>query len=758
MAKNSAFQMTVLTTLGVSATKTYSMREGSIEVEGYGRAKTFTAETIDVDRKGEWLRSLAKKKNSFVVLGEPVGWKHGEKKRRLSSDRDEDKATLKDVPRAFMPIDVDQIDFEPWAELDDGEMFAGELLERLGLKGVGCVWHLTSGHGFFKRYRARLWIELAEPTTAAQMKEFAKDRWANEKVDVKGIPKNLVDFSVYQAQQPIYTASPILLDGIQSPVKTRVGYIEGDALEIKVVKTERSRKKGGAYDKPDDDNIAMLMDAGLYIERLKPGQHMIECPWEDGHTGESRRDDTFYFQPHFNGHDIPAFKCHHDTCSAKKWEDVLAFLGENLPPEHEHDDKAPNWVYIHRLKSFWDARDGAIIDRESYDSTHGGKRNGRTPTERFIKMDRSQKADALDFLPGQPRFIERGRVRVLNTYIDQRLEPDDSIDVTPWAEHLEWLIPDKRDREHLSDWLAWAYQRPGHKITWGPIMYGVPGTGKTSVFSVLAECLGRSYVSEPTQSELEDKFNEWAFGKLLVKIEELMSGDKYHVAEKLKPVVANATLSIRAMHKAGFVATNVANVGASTNHMRALPLERGDRRWMLIQCIDASKAERMRHMRELWRWFESEGFGGVAAWLADRDVSKFVSTAEAPNSELKERIIESSQTDLERAIDMCAHLDQFKIISSEMVATVLEVAGSKLDPRNYGLIAYRREWQGLDGQRGRLNMRSRKVTFWTSPGNRMHLEAFLAKKPQERQRLHEKMVADCVYEKNTQGRDDEEAL
>lgn len=758
MAKNSAFQLTVLTA-GVSATKTYSRGEGGkIEVEGYGRAKTFTAETLDTDRKGEWLKSLAKKKNSFVVLGEPVGWKPGEKKRRLSSDRDEDKATLVDVPRALMPIDVDQIDFEPWAAIDDGEMFASELLERLGLKGVGCVWHLTSGHGFFNRYRARLWIELSEPATAAQMKQYARERWGGETVDVKGIPKNLVDFSVYQAQQPIYTANPILKNGIESPVRRRVGYIEGDALEIKVAKKERERLKGTRFEKPEDDNVALLQAAGLYIERLKPGQHCIDCPWEEGHTGESRRDDTFYFQPHFNGHDIPAFKCHHDTCADKKWEDVLKYLDEELPPEHEDGENAPNWVFIYRLKSFWDARDGAIIDKESYDFTHGGKTKRGTPTERFIAMERSQKADMIDFLPGRPRFIDRDRVRVLNTYIDKRLEPDDTVDVTPWIEHLEWLIPDKRDRENLSDWLAWAYQKPGQKITWGPIMYGVPGTGKTSVFSVLAECLGRQYVSEPTQAELEDKFNDWAFGKLLVKIEELMSGDKYHVAEKLKPVVANATLSIRQMHRSGFVATNVANVGASTNHMKALPLERGDRRWMLIQCIDAGRPERIKHMKALWRWLESEGFGGIAAWFADRDVSTFVPTAEAPNSDLKERIIESSLTDVERAIDACSHMDTMPVISSEMIATVLEAQGCRLDPRNYGLIAYRRKWLSLDGQRGRVRMGNQKVTFWASGGNRMRLEAFLAKKPAARRNAHEKMIADCVYDRTSAADDTEEAL
>lgn len=745
MAKNSAFELTVLTTLGVSATKTYKKKGERIEVEGYGRAKTFKAETIQIGRDGRWLKELGKRKNSFVVLGQPVGWKPGEKKRRLSAARDESEATLIDVPRALMPIDVDNIDFEPLAEIDDGEMFALELLQRLGLKGVSCAWHLTSGHGFFGRYRARLWVELSEPATAAQMKEYARDRWGDDKVEIEGKAKNLVDFSVYQPQQPIYTADPILEDGIESPVRRRVGYIEGDALKMKLPKKSSAGKKKGA---PDDENVALLEEHGLYIKRLKPGQHCIRCPWEELHTGAERDDDTFYFEPHYNGHDIPAYKCHHDSCSEKKWEDVLEQLGAETESHDEEGQRAPNWVFVYRLKSFWDARDGALIDRDMYDATHASARGGKKPSDRFLAMKRSEKADALDFLPGQDRFIMRGKIRVLNSYIDKRLDPDDDVDTTPWEEHLAWMIPSAVDREHLADWLAWCYQNPGRKITWGPILYGPPGTGKTSVFNCLAECIGRSYVSEPTQAELEDKFNDWAFGKLLVKIEELMSGDKYHVAEKLKPVVANATLSIRRMHQTGFSVTNVANVCASTNHMRALPIEKGDRRWMIVQCTEADSKERSRHMRRFHRWLEETGYGGIAAWFAQRDLSGFVPTREAPDTELKRQIVISSMTDLEKAIDVCAALDQYDMVTSTMVDAWLERHQIRLSENSYGLIAYRRKWVILEDRKGRVRVGDRRVTIWPTAGNRMRFEAFLSKKPQERARLHENMVARLTYSEN----------
>ena len=740
MARNQAFQLTALTTRGISAVKTYRKVNGKIEVEGYGRAKTFTAQTIEVDRKGRWLEKLRSKAETFVVLGEPVDWKPGEKKRRLSQDRDGAEATIRDVPRALMPIDVDQIDFEPWASIDDGEMFAQELLERLGLKGIACTWHLTGGHGFFGKYRARLWIELAEPATAEQMKEYARERWGDEKVKSKrGVPKNLVDFSVFQSQQPIYTGDPVLEDGIESPVTKRVGFIDGDALEMRLPK--KATKKRGA---PEDENVDRLISAGLYIGRLKPGQHMMDCPWEEAHSGEKRNDDTFYFEPHFNGHDIPAFKCHHDSCAEKKWDDVLDFIGEEADDPEEQ--RAPNWVFVYRLNSFWDARDGTLITREMYDATHAGVKGRGKPSERFLAMSRSEKADAAEFLPGKERFMMRGRVRVLNTYIDQRIAADGDIDVTPWTDHLEWLVPDAREREHLMDWLAWTYQRPGDKITWAPILYSRSfGVGKTTVFNCLAECIGKAMVSEPTQAELEDKFNDWCYGKLLVKIEELMSGDKYHVAEKLKPVVSNPTLSIRRMHQTGFVVANVANVCASTNHMQALPIEKGDRRWMLIQCVEAEKETRRPRMKAFHRWLEEVGHGGIASWLRERDVSSFRPRGEAPATRLRELVAQASMTDFDRAVELCDVFDKSDLISSAMISEFLMANDCKLSDRKFGLIAHRRGWVTLDGQEGRVMVGGRKLTFWTSQGKTLRLRAFIAKKPGERERIHSNLLAKATF-------------
>jgi len=746
-------QLSVLTTLGINAVKTYKKNKDGIDVEGYGRAKTFTADRIDLDERGAWLRSLRDKVHSFVVLGDVPGWKRGEKKRRMSVSRDEDEATIVDVPRLWMPVDVDQIDFEPLSPITDGEGLALELMDRLGVRGSRCVWHLTNSHGFFDKYRARLWLRLKEPMTCEAMREFAKDRWGEITVEVKGKQKACVDLAVYRPAQPIYTGDPIL-EGVADPVKRRVGFVDGEPLVVGGA-TPKAKKKRGA---PEDENVAMLDSAGLYIRRLKPGTHCIECPWEDEHTGDSRDDDTFYFEPHFNGHDIPAFKCHHGSCEERKWADVVDKLGVTSTPFHpvdEDDEKIDDWVYIHRLESFWDPRDGDLVTPKAYDSSHGGTRSRKgSPTDRFIADPKKIKADAAEFRPGRKRLLNRQGLRILNTYIDLRKKPEPKVDATPWAEHLEWLIPNVRDRETFSDWLAWCYQRPGEKITWAPILYGPPGTGKTTVFNALSKCIGKAQVSEPTQAELEDKFNDWCFGKLLVKIEELMSGDKYHVAEKLKPIVANESVSIRRMHQTGFRVDNYANVCASTNHMQALPIERGDRRYMLIECRDSEASERVPHMRSLWRWIEQVGYGGIANWLNERDVSKFKPMSEAPMTDLKVVVAEASKTDFERAVDICEMFDRQAIISTGVVCEYLLQNELKLSEHKIGLIAKRRKWLSLGGNERRTRIGTKRFTLWTTQGQELKLRAFLAKSPRERERMHTNMMAKVTFDESDESKND----
>ena len=721
--------LTLLTTIGdILAVKTFRRnRDGKVEEEGYGRARTFTARAIELDDQGEWLKALGPKRHSFVVLGEPIDWKPGERKRRLSSTRDGDAATIRDVPRSWMPVDVDKVPFEPIGGVNDGETLCLEVLDWLGLKGVECLWHLTNSHGFKGKTRIRLWVRLKKPATCEQMKAFARFRWKDDQVDL----------AVYRPAQPIYTGDPVL-EGVRSPVAERVGRVEGAPLSLgKVRPARRDRPEA------DDPNVAALEEAGLYIRALRPGQHMVRCPWESEHTDEERDDDTFYFEPYFNGHDRPAFKCHHAHCDQRTWDDVRLEIGlkataskrgtrDSFKTEKEAERDVigetkgeetgvergglRQWAYVLRRRRFVDPRDGQLISRETFDDMNGGKNKDGMPSDRFLRNKKNSRFDECEFLPGEPVETTRGEISVLNTYVDLRVTPDPKGEWRFFEEHLEWLVRDADERRELSRWLAWVYRHPERKVTYAMVLCGDPGVGKSSVFEVLATCIGGdAQVSRPHQSQIENRFNSWAFGKRLVIIPELMSDDKYNLAEKLKTVVADRTISIERKGEDPFDVRNVASVGACTNHPDPIAIGRGDRRYAFIECRTARSSRRGKHMRQFHKKLDEVGYGGIAHWLNEVvDLEDFRPESEAPMTALKKEIEEMTMTDFARAIEASEVFDNEPAITGPSLLEWLEEQGIKLSEKKLGMIARKRGWARLDN---RIVVQRRRVSVWSPTGD-----------------------------------------
>jgi len=633
--------------------------------------------------------------------------------------------TFVPTPRLWMPVDVD--DFPPDELINpiwDGESAALVVVDRLGLRGVRCVWHITSSHGLMiakregdeptLRVGVRLFIRLSSPLDTVAMRRLAKRRWG----------KDLVDLSIYDPERVLYSCDPKFI-GIDDPMRgrARVGEFDGEPLEVdEAAGSDEWRERDDGSERRDEDpTLEAIRAQGLYREDMGDGKHWIVCPWEEEHTTPASRGDTVYYEGGTGGHALAGFKCLHGHCEGRTVRDLRRELGVK-------ERGYAGWVYVHMQKRFWNEVTRRLVDRDVFDS-YNARGERAKPHQAFFANASALKVDDMEFAPGRDRVFRRDGLLILNTYVDRRIAPDESISSAPWVDHLAWLVPDERDRERLMDWLAWCYQHPEQKITWAPILYSrAHGVGKTTVFNCLGECIGNLYVSEPTQAELEDKFNDWCYGKLLVKIEELRSGDRFNVAEKLKPVVANPTVSVRRMHETGFRVRNTANVCASTNHMQALPIDPSDRRYMLIQCVEAGRAKREKHMRDFHRWLGEVGYGGIAAWLAERDVSKFVPTSEAPVTKLKQVVAEASKTDLDRAVDLCDVFDEHKVIISSNVAEYLRQNDCQIRENRLGLIAAARGWKG---QGTRVLVGHQKVTVWGEP---LAVRAFVAKRPSEREK------------------------
>lgn len=132
-------------------------------------------------------------------------------------------------------------------------------------------------------------------------------------------------------------------------------------------------------------------------------------------------------------------------------------------------------------------------------------------------------------------------------------------------------------------WMALPLQRLGTKMQTAIVMHGAQGTGKNLFWDVWRDLYGL-YGVTVSQTELEDKFNEWLSCKLAIVGDEVVSRQEmYHNKNRLKLVVTqSAKFPIRAMHQSTRWESNHANVVFLSNESQPLALEERDRRYMVI--------------------------------------------------------------------------------------------------------------------------------------------------------------------------------
>jgi Uncharacterized conserved protein len=135
-------------------------------------------------------------------------------------------------------------------------------------------------------------------------------------------------------------------------------------------------------------------------------------------------------------------------------------------------------------------------------------------------------------------------------------------------------------------WMAHNVQKPGVKIRWSPIVKGVHGDGKTLACAVLRAAMGFRNVSTTSNSNISNSggFTDWAVRGAVNIIEEIMLTGKvrHQLYNAMKEFITNNITDINPKGATPYQAWNCTNHIALTNHNDALPMEKTDRRWMVV--------------------------------------------------------------------------------------------------------------------------------------------------------------------------------
>lgn len=172
------------------------------------------------------LRFLERQPDRFIVYGERNPLARGDWLPRWLHPRDGKPATVLPLPRPYLFVDLDDIE-APGAgavSIDQAhEILTGRLPPALRETDAVLQWTGSMGYRADRKLRARLIFWLSEARWPAQMKAWLAEYPA--------------DGCIYAVQQPIYTAAPVLGDGVPQRLGRRAFFIRGayravDASEL----------------------------------------------------------------------------------------------------------------------------------------------------------------------------------------------------------------------------------------------------------------------------------------------------------------------------------------------------------------------------------------------------------------------------------------------------------------------------------------------------------------------------------------------
>lgn len=210
-------------------------------------------------------------------------------------------------------------------------------------------------------------------------------------------------------------------------------------------------------------------------------------------------------------------------------------------------------------------------------------------------------------------------------------------------------------------WIAYNVQNPGKKILWAPIIVGVQGDGKTTLFRMISAVMGRNNAGVVSPETMFSDFTGWAEGACVKVLEEIrVHGNSRHDAmNKLKPMITNDVVEVVRKGKDGKQVLNVTNYMALTNYMDALALDEGDRRWAVFKTRFETREQMLSEMDDAYweRLYTAidQQPDVLRGWLLDESLTKDFNRVAGPDvSDHKLAMIEATRTpdqvDVEEAI------------------------------------------------------------------------------------------------------------
>lgn len=240
----------------------------------------------------------------------------------------------------------------------------------------------------------------------------------------------------------------------------------------------------------------------------------------------------------------------------------------------------------------------------------------------------------------------------VNLFGGMVMEPEAG-NVEPILDLVRFLVSrtseDEVERDEVMHWLmcwiAYPLQNLGTKLRTAVIMHGDEGAGKNFLFDLVVDIYGE-YGVLVGQDELEDKFNDWRSGKMMVIGDEVSSrAELVHNKNRLKSLITSTSVQINPKNLPRRTESNHINIVFLSNELQPLALDNSDRRYLVVY---TPRAKDFDYYRNLKKWREDRGAERFYRYLLDYDCKGFDPYAPAPFTQAKADLIDINRKSPER--------------------------------------------------------------------------------------------------------------
>lgn len=247
--------------------------------------------------------------------------------------------------------------------------------------------------------------------------------------------------------------------------------------------------------------------------------------------------------------------------------------------------------------------------------------------------------------------------------------------IATFTRHMEYILPDAKEREWFMGWLAFNVQRPADRCKVTPLHVSKHHrTGRGWIVELLEKLLGEWNVSKAKMKHIcgggsAAQFDDYLFESLVCAIEEVKEADhRYSISDEVRDLLTENRLNLNLKYGGKGTKRVHTNFFWMSNHEDALVIPRDDKRIVVLS--GPTFVQPAEYYDTLYSWIKGpEGKENIAElwrYLKKVDLSGF-EWQTAPQTKGRARMIDYNLTGTEEVFNQWLQENPFALVERAVI-------------------------------------------------------------------------------------------